>query len=107
MISVERKEDATVDKAMNLAYEEIKQQAPKAKLTFIEKDENSEYPSIIFSIESPRFINDRMPESQLWYIIIGKQRLYTNFRAIKMAEISIEQKENWIKFFKNIKFKNE
>lgn len=107
MTSVERKKDATVDKAMNFAYQEIQQQAPKAKLTLIEKDENSEYPWIIFTIESPRFKNDRTPESQLWYILIGKQRLYTNFRAIKMAEISIEQKENWIKFFKNIKLKNE
>lgn len=107
MTSVERQKDATVAEIMNLTFEEVKQQAPKAKLTLIEKDENSECPWIIFTIESPRFKNDKTPESQLWYILIGKQRMYTNFRAIRMTEISNVQKENWIKFFKNIKLKDE
>jgi len=89
-----------MDKAMNLMFEQAKQTAPKAKLTFIEKNENTEYPWIIFTIESPGFTNDKTPESQLWYITQGKHVLYTNFRAIKRATIPEELKVKWTAFFK-------
>lgn len=92
---------------MELMYEQSKLQAPKATLTFIEKDEKAEYPWIIFTIESPGFINDKTPESQLWYIVQGKQALYTNFRALKQATISPELKEKWTKFFKTGKIVNK
>ncbi len=88
------------DKAMNMIFEQSKINSTKAKLTFIEKDENAEYPWIIFTIESPSFKNDKTPESQLWYIVQGKQALYSNFRAVKQATISTELKEKWIQFFK-------
>jgi tetratricopeptide (TPR) repeat protein len=107
MTSIENKKDATLDKVMNLAFEQIKQQAPKAKLTFIDKDENAEYPWIIFTIECPIFINSKIPESQLWYVVTDKQRVYTNFRAVKKAEISTEEKEKWVNFFKTIKLANK
>ncbi len=107
MTSIKGVKGIPVDKAMNLMYEQSKQQAPKAKLTFIEKDENSEYPWIIFTIESPSFKNDKTPESQLWYIVQGKQALYTNFRAIKQATIPTELKDKWIKFFKTGKIVNK
>ncbi|MBN4065754.1 tetratricopeptide repeat protein [Candidatus Amoebophilus asiaticus] len=89
-----------MDKAMNLMFDQTKQNAPKAKLTFIEKEENTEYPWIIFTIESPGFKNDKIPESQLWYIVQGKQALYTNFIAIKKASIPADLKDKWTKFFK-------
>lgn len=89
-----------MDQIMNLMLEQSKQNSPKAKLQFIEKDETSEYPWIIFTIESPSFKNDKRPESQLWFIVQGKQALYTNFRAVKKAKISEEDKAKWIAFFK-------
>jgi tetratricopeptide (TPR) repeat protein len=89
-----------MDKAMNLMFDQAKQNAPKAKLTFIEKDENVEYPWIIFTIEAPGFKNDNRPESQLWYIIQGNQALYSNFRAIKQAKIPDDLKAKWTNFFK-------
>lgn len=89
------------DVAMNMMFEQAKKNAPKAKLTFIEKDEKAEFPWIIFTIESPNFKNDKNPESQLWYIIQGKTSLYTNFRAIKKSSIPKELKEKWISFFKS------
>lgn len=90
-----------VERAMVLIYDNAKQNAPKAKLTFIEKDETVECPWILFTIESPSFKDDKTPESQLWYIVQGKQALYTNFRAVKKATVPPELKEKWIPFFKN------
>ena len=89
-----------MDQVMNILFEQSKLNAPKANLTFIEKDETAAYPWIIFTIESPNFKNDKRPESQLWYITQGKQALYSNFRAIKEASIPDVLKEKWIKFFK-------
>jgi tetratricopeptide (TPR) repeat protein len=100
MTSIKGVTGVPMDKAMNLMFDQAKLNSSKAKLTFIEKDENAEYPWIIFTIEAPSFKNDKAPESQLWYIVQGKQALYTNFRAIKQASIPADQKVKWIKFFK-------
>ena len=107
MTSIKGIKGVPMEKAMNLMFDQIKQNAPKAKLTFIEKDENTEYPWIIFTIESPSFKNDKTPESQLWYIVQGKQALYTNFRAVKQATIPSDLKEKWIAFFKTGKIVNK
>ena len=89
------------DVVMNMTFENLKKDSPKAKLTIIEKDEKAEFPWILFAIECPNFIDDNKPESQLWYIIQGKTSLYTNFRAVKKATIPTELKEKWIPFFKS------
>jgi tetratricopeptide (TPR) repeat protein len=96
-----------MNKVMNLMFDQTKQNAPKSKLTFLEKDENTEYPWIIFTIESSSFKNDKIPESQLWFIIQGKQALYSNFRAIKKATIPTDLIEKWTIFFKTSKIANK
>jgi tetratricopeptide (TPR) repeat protein len=101
MMAIKGARNIPVDKAMNMMYDQAKQNSPKAILTFIEKDESIEYPWIIFTIECPNFKNDKRPESQLWYIVQGKTALYTNFRAVKQTQISNELKDKWIKFFKS------
>jgi tetratricopeptide (TPR) repeat protein len=107
MTSIKGVTGVPMDKAMNLMFEQAQLNAPKAKLTFIEKDESSKYPWIIFIIEAPSFKNDKTPESQLWYIVQGNHALYTNFRAIKQATIPVDLKEKWIKFFKTGKIINK
>jgi len=107
MSSIKGVTGVPMDKAMNLMFEQAKLNSPKAKLIFIEKDESVEYPWIIFTIEAPSFKNDKTPESQLWYIVQGKQALYTNFRAVKQATIPVDLKENWITFFKTGKIINK
>ncbi|OFX59866.1 MAG: hypothetical protein A2046_02000 [Bacteroidetes bacterium GWA2_30_7] len=89
-----------MDKAMNLMYEESKKTCPKSILTFIEKDENVEYPWVIFTIECGKYKDSKTAESQLWYIVQGKTSMYTNFRAIKEASIPDITKKKWIDFFK-------
>lgn len=100
MMSVKGVTGILVADAMDLMFQKTKENAPDAKLTFIEKDETAEHPWIIFIIESPRFKDDEIPESQLWYIVQGKQALYTNFRAVKQAAIPEDLKTKWIQFFK-------
>lgn len=101
MQSIKGATGVPMDKAMNLMYEQSKQACPKARLTFIEKDENIEYPWIIFTIECASYKDSKTAESQLWYIVQGKTSLYTNFRAIKEATIPADTKNKWIKFFKS------
>ena len=107
MTSIKGIKGVPITTAMNLMSDQSKLNSPKAKLTFIEKDEDAEYPWIIFTIESPNFKNDKNSESQLWYIVQGKQALYTNFRAIKQAAIPAELKVRWIEFFKTGKVVNK
>lgn len=107
MTSIKGVTGMPMDKVMNLMFDQAKEKAPKSKLTMIEKDENAEYPWIIFTIESPSFKNDKTPESQLWYIVQGKQALYTNFRAVKQATIPADLKDKWTKFFKTGKIVNK
>jgi hypothetical protein len=100
MMSMKGTRNLSIDKAMNLLYEQARQRSAEAKLTFLEKDENSEYPWIMFTIESPKFKNDKTPESQLWYVVQGKAALYMNFWAIKRSSISMELRDKWSTFFK-------
>jgi len=100
MMSIKGALNIPMENAMNMMFEQTKKSAPKSKLTFIEKDEKTEFPWIIFTIESPSFKDDKTPESQLWYVVQGKTALYTNFRAVKQATILVDLKEKWTAFFK-------
>lgn len=107
MMSIKGIKNVPMDKAMELMFEQAKQHSLQAKLTFIEKDESVEYPWIIFTIEAPSFKHNENPESQLWYIVQGKQALYTNFRAVKQKTIPDDLKTKWIEFFKTGKIVNK
>ncbi len=100
MSSIKGVKNVDMDQAMNLMFEQTKINAPKAQLTFIEKDETVECPWIIFAIECPNFKNDKTPESQLWCIVQGKTSLYTNFRAVKEVTIPEDKLTKWTAFFK-------
>jgi len=90
----------TMDTAMNFVFNQAKLNSPEAKLTLIEKDQSAEYPWILFTVEAPGFVNDTTPESQLWYLIQGKQALHTNFIAVKKANVPANLKIKWTKIFK-------
>ncbi len=91
----------SLDDYKNLLFQQSKKNSSKAELVVIEKNESSENPWIIFTIEAPNFKNNKNPESQLWFVIQGKDSLYSNFRAVKKATIPNELKDKWIAFFKN------
>jgi hypothetical protein len=99
MSAVKGVKNIPMDTAMNMMFSYAQKEAPAAKLTFIKKGEMQECPWIIFTIESPRFTSDPNPESQLWFILQGKQGLYTNFVAVKKAKLPEDFKTKWTAFF--------
>ncbi|QAA81137.1 hypothetical protein EI546_05070 [Aequorivita sp. H23M31] len=100
MMSIKGATNVPMDVAANLMYEQAKANAPKAKLNIIEKNETGENHWILFTIEAPKFKNDKNPESQLYYIIQGKSSLYSNFVAIKEKKLSKDFIDEWSKVFK-------
>jgi hypothetical protein len=84
-----------------LMSDQAKQNAPAAKVTLIEKNEEGKNAWIIFKIESPRFKNDSKPESQLYYIVQGESSLYSNFVALKEKKLSDEFVNKWKEIFKS------
>jgi len=100
MISIKGVKGVSMDAIMKLMYEQAKENAPKATVTLVEKDENAKNQWIIFKIEAPRFKDDKTPESQLYYVIQGESSLYTNFVAIKEKTLSPEFVTKWTAVFK-------
>ncbi|NOU59652.1 hypothetical protein [Marinifilum caeruleilacunae] len=100
MMSIKGAVNVPMDKAKDLMFEQAKATSPKAKLTLIEKNQEDEFPWILFKIENPYFKNDKKPESQLWYIRQGKTSLYVNFIAMKKKKLKDEFVEEWSNVFK-------
>lgn len=90
----------SVDKLMNILYESAKVKSPDAKLTFLEKNEETKNPWILFKIENPLITDRNHPESQLWYVVLGEITVYSNFRAIKKASLPDDLVEKWSKMLK-------
>ena len=88
-----------MEAAMNAMFEQSKTNCSSAKLTFIDKDESTKYPWIIFKIES----GSKNPESQVWHVIQGTNEMYVNFRAVKEKVVSEELTAKWTAFFKTAK----
>lgn len=103
MTAIMNTKNVPMDAAMKLVYDQTRKKAPDAKLTFIEKDEKAEYPWIIFKIESSKFSHDKHPESQVCYVVQGKETLFTNYRAIRNAKIPQDYQDKCIAFFKTAK----
>lgn len=95
-----------VENTMDYLSKQSLVNSPDSKLTFIDKDLKAKYPWIMFKIENPFFKNDPRPESQIWYVIQGKQSLYMIFWAIKQKTISKENEDKWTNIFKNSKMIN-
>jgi len=100
MMSIKGALNVPMEKAKDLMFEQTKITAPNANLTVLEKDEDNEYPWIIFKIENPSFKGNEETESQLWYIRQGKTALYVNFIAIKKGKLKDEFVEEWSEVFK-------
>lgn len=88
-----------VDTAMYFMFLSAIAKAPDAKLTMVKKGEMQECPWILFSIEAPEFKTDPIPESQLWFVVQGKQGLYTNFVALKKEKLPDDFLKKWTDFF--------
>jgi len=93
MVSLMGSTRVSVEQAMNMTYNQTLKNAPQARLKMVEKGTKASAPWILFRIESPR-------ESQLYYVIQGKQALYSNFVAIKQPTLGVLFVEKWVRVFK-------
>ncbi len=91
---------ASMDKTMNSMFDQAKLSSPNAKLTLIEKDEDAEYPWVIFSIEGKNDFQGKAIESELWYVIQGKKSLHMRIWSIKEIPIPEDTKKKWVESFK-------
>lgn len=101
MMSLKNVRDMRMDKAAELFYLQTKQNAPKAKLTILEKNEVDRYSWILFKVEVDEYLDDIKPESQVYYITQGESSLYVNIVGIKEKKISKKFVEKWSKIFKS------
>lgn len=74
--------------------------APTVRKTIIAKDEKAKYPWFILKIEYPF-------ESQIWYVIKGKNEVYSNLWSTKQKVLTPKSEEKWIKIFKSSKIVSE
>lgn len=103
MTSIKGVVNVPIDTAMRLMFKSAADDAINPKLTFIKKGETQGCSWIIFTIESASFKSDPHPESQVWFIVQGKQGLYTNFVALKKAKLPEDFKKKWSAFFQSMK----
>jgi len=101
MLRINTVPNISMDKLMDMMLQEAKQHSSKVKLSFLEKDEVATNPWIMFTLESSSYKKDKTPESQLWFIVKGKQGLYINFRALRQPTIPEDIKSKWMQFFKD------
>ena len=100
MMSLKGVLNANLDDIKDLMFEQTKTTSPNATLTFLEKDEKTEFPWILFKIENPEFKDDKKPESQLWYVRQGETALYINFIALKEKKLEDDFVKEWTEVFK-------
>ena len=100
MLSIKGALNVPMEDAKNMMFEQTKINSPNAKLTVLEKDDDDEYPWIIFKIEQPKNKGNKKTESQLWYIRQGKTSLYVNFIAMKKKKLKKDFVQEWSTIFK-------
>lgn len=79
-------------------------ESPDAVLTILESDDKAKNIWVVFKVETPKFPNDPVPESQLYYVIQGEETLYVNFIAIKEKTLGKTFIDKWTKVFKASEF---
>lgn len=99
MISYKGVKNRDVEEVMNLLFKSIKDDCSEANLTVLDKNITSANPWIIYSIECPKYKKSNTPESQVWYLIQGREALYSNSRALKLPALPETIKQKYVKFF--------
>ena len=103
MITYKGVKNKKVEEMKQVFYGHTKKICANAKLTELEKNNVASNPWIIFSIECGGFADGTGPESQVWFVIQGKDALYANQRALKVPEIPVQTKQKFLSFFKKAK----
>ncbi|GAB3927795.1 hypothetical protein [Mucilaginibacter myungsuensis] len=86
--------------APNKLYLQTQKRAMNPKLTVLEQNTTMGYKWVLFKIESPSFVGNPKPESQLYYVVQGKSALFVNFVAIKQKQLPVAFLSKWSGIFK-------
>ncbi|MCK7554610.1 hypothetical protein MKQ70_06165 [Chitinophaga sedimenti] len=75
-------------------------QSDKAKFTLIQKEEKPGNTWALFKIESPSILKDKMPESNLYYILQGRSSFHVAFATSRTPLLSETFVKTWTNIFK-------
>lgn len=98
-----------LDFMMDMVLKQSKEKAPNAKSTLIDKEEDADYPWIMFKNECPEIKGLEQTESQIYFIILGEATIYICSRSIKSNKFSEDKEKIITEFFKTtnvLKYKN-
>jgi len=100
MMSMQGVKLPSTKNVVDLYTQASQKNSPNAKVTVLESDDTAKNIWVLFKVESPNFLDDPKPESQLYYAIQGDDGLYVNFIAIKKAKLPQAFVDKWTKVFK-------
>ncbi|MEM9935519.1 MAG: hypothetical protein AAF824_17980 [Bacteroidota bacterium] len=100
MMSLKGITEASLDQLQAAYHQSATEYNENAKLTLLERNEEDEFPWILFKIENEYFDEFKHNESQLWFIRIGNTSTYSNFVAIKEIELEEAFIIKWSAIFK-------
>ena len=93
----------SLETIMEVGFTETKKNAPEAKLTFIDKNENLEFPWIEYKVEISEYKNDPNPESQLYHVVHGQFSIFFIWWSVKKNNINEKEISEWKEFFETAK----
>ena len=85
-----------MDTARYFLKRQAKGKCKDAEVRTLEKGEDH----IFFTLSCSDHINTQAPETQLWYVEQGRRHLYAYFVAIRKPEMSKNEREKWMRFFR-------
>ncbi len=95
------KTDKPLNEVMNDFYKNLKQGEKLVFLNTLEKEENGEYPWVLYSVESLRFKSETNFRASLWFIKQGKTNLFVNCIELNETSIPDDLKKRWSAAFKD------
>lgn len=104
MSVVKNASSVSIDQFKNLIVKGLKEKTKGLKYTELDKNEDPENGYMIFTCESDSYKNSNVKESQIYFLIKGKNDLFANIIALKTDRLPKEFVEEWRKIFKESKF---
>lgn len=104
MLVLKNGKSVSVNKFKDLIVKGLKEKTKGFKYTELDRNEDSENGYLIFKCESDSYKDSKEKESQIYFLTIGKNDLFSNIIALKTDKFSDEFVEEWRKIFKESKF---
>lgn len=93
--------DVSPEDFMEILLDRSKETALDPISEVLEKDQGGKW--ILFKVEASQFVDDPVPESQLYYILSGKGTIHVAMVAIKKVAMPKDFQIKWARVFRNSK----